>query len=121
MSGQPAYPITRGRTGDVEEALDIQILLICAFLGVCVRVIFGLNPLMLIGTVSVVTLILPTFLISLPGNAEMTHTISNSLDLYLVTLTKALPSMIIGELLGIFAKEILKLPKAMIDHIRALL
>ena len=99
--------------------MDIQVLLICAFLGVCVRAIFGLNPLMLFGTVSIVALVLPAFLISLSSNAEIAHTIANSVDLYVVTLTKMLPSMLIGELLGIFAKEILKLPKAIIDHIRA--
>jgi len=101
--------------------LDIQVLLICAFLGVCIRAIFGLNPLMLFGTVSIVTFVLPAFLIPLSSNAEMAHTIANTVDLYVVTLTKVLPSMIIGELLGIFAKEILKLPKAIIDHIIALL
>ncbi len=101
--------------------MDIQVLLICAFLGVCIRAIFGLNPLMLFGTVSIVTFVLPAFLSSLSSNAEMAHTITNTVDLYVVTLTKVLPSMIIGELLGIFAKEILKLPKAIIDHIRAAL
>ena len=101
--------------------MDIQVLLICAFLGVCVRAIFGLNPFMVFGTVSIVTLVLPAFLISLSSNAEMAHTIANTADLYVVTLTGVLPSMIIGELLGIFAKDIFRLPKAIIDHIRALL
>ena len=101
--------------------MDIQVLFICAFLGVCIRAIFGLNPLMLFGTVSIVTFVLPAFLISLSSNAEMAHTIANKVDLYVVTLTRVLPSMIIGELLGIFVKEIFKLPKALIDHIRAML
>jgi len=96
-------------------------LLICALIGVFVRAALGLNPLALLGATSTVVLILPTFLISLSGNPETSHNVANTLDLYVVTLTTVLPSVIVGEVLGIFAKDIVRLPKTIIDHLRTLL
>ena len=101
--------------------LDIQILLICAVIGVLARAFLGLNLLALFGAVSIVSLLIPAFLISLSSNPEASHNMANTLDLYVVNFTKVLPSVIIGELLGFFAKDILRLPKTLIDHIRTLL
>jgi len=101
--------------------LDIQILLICALIGVFVRAALGLNILALLGAASTIALILPIFLISLSGNPETSHDIANTLDVYIVTLTTALPSVVAGEALGIFARDIVGLPKTIFDHIRTLL
>lgn len=101
--------------------MDIQILLICALIGVFVRAALGLNLLALFGATSTIALILPAFLISLSGNPETSHDVANTLDIYIVTLTTVLPSVIVGEALGIFAKDIVSLPKTIIDHIRTLL
>ena len=98
--------------------MDIQVLLICVFIGVCVRAISGLNPLAMFGAIFIVSLVLPAFFIPLPSNPNMAHKIANTLDLYIANLTQMLTSVITGELLGIFAKDILILPKNIIDHIR---
>ena len=101
--------------------MDIQILLICAVIGVLARAFLGLNLLALFGAVSIVSLLNPAFLISLSSNPEASHNMANTLDLYVVNFTKVLPSIITGALPGFFAKDILRLPKTLIDHIRTLL
>ncbi len=101
--------------------MDIQIFLICAVIGVFARALLGLNLLALFGAVSIVSLLMPAFLISLSSNPEASQNMANTLDLYVATFTKVLFSVIIGELSGFFAKDILRLPKTMIDHIRTLL
>jgi len=100
--------------------MDISIMIICALLCLCVRLIFGFNFWLLITSASLITFILPAFLIPLYSHFEMTQSMVNRVDLYVVALTEALPSMITGELAGIFLKDVLRLPKALFDYVRSL-
>ena len=108
-------------TADAGAIMDIQILLICVFIGVCLRAVLGLNTMALFGAVFIFSLVLPVFLIKLQSDPETIHSITVMFNLYVETLTRILSSVITGALLGIFTKDIIRLPKAIIDHIRGLL
>ena len=99
--------------------MDIQILLICACIGVFVRAFSGLNPMAIFVTIFIVSLVLPAFSVQLSSDPTVAYRIDNTLDLYLATLLQMLTSVITGELLGIFAKDIFLLPKRIFDHFRA--
>jgi len=76
---------------------------------------------MLFGGVCLLVLILPVFLFLLPAEAEIDRTIADIANIYTTNLRNCLPSMLIGAAAGIFAREILRLPRVIYDFVRGLL
>ena len=72
----------------------------------------------LFGTIFVVSLVLPAFLIPLSSNPAAPQVIAITVDLYITNLTHMVTAVITGELAGFFARDILILPKKIIDHIK---
>ena len=80
-------------------------LLLCAFLGFYLSEKLGYDSWKLYGSLSLVILQLPFFLIVPQGNPEAMGVVSYN---YIDAVIRELPSMIIGELAGIFALKLLK-------------
>ena len=100
--------------------MDISILIVCILLSFVIRALFGLSAWVLLGSIFFITFLLPAFLSSPLISRETVEDMANQADLYVATLIKALPSMIVGELVGIFLKDILMLPKVIFDHVKGL-
>ena len=102
--------------------MDFQALVIFIFVGfgLCARAIFGLNLWSLFLTMSLLMLILPFFLMPSLSEPEIARTIADTAVMYITNLRNWLPSMLVGALAGIFARELFSLPKVIIDVVRGL-
>lgn len=83
--------------------MDFGILVLAAFVGLCVRAIWGFNPIAIAGAISFAILILPAVQIAGQNDTEVAQSMVN---VYISNVTEAFPSIIIGELAGMLAKEI---------------
>jgi hypothetical protein len=94
--------------------MNFIVLVICALLGLCTRLLIGFDPWKLLGSLSLVILVLPIFNISLQHDPQITQAMANDYTTHLIT---QLPSMLIGEIAGVFAKEIFSVTKGIVGVI----
>ena len=100
--------------------MDLEFLIIIAFIGIglCLRAIFGLNLMVLLMSLSLVMVIFSVFLIPRPGEYEINQAFTDTAVIYFANLKGWLLPMFIGALGGIYAREIVSLPKVIIDFAR---
>ena len=85
--------------------IHFGVLVLCAFLGLVIGAITGQDPWKLVGSLAVVVLILPLFLITLQSDPEAMKAMS---DRYIEYVIAKFPSMIIGEMAGVVASKIFR-------------
>jgi len=95
--------------------MDFSVVFICAVVGLCVRGLIGFNPWVAFGTASLAILIVPGLLmITVQSDPAVAQTMA---DGYVARLVIALPSMLIGELAGFFAKELFRFLQSMVNSL----
>ena len=95
--------------------MDFSVLFICAIVGLCVRGLIGFNPWVAFGTASLAILIVPGLLmIAVQSDPAVTQSMA---DGYVARLVSAFPSMLIGQLAGLFAKELFGFLQGMVNSL----
>jgi len=102
--------------------VELEFLVVFIFLGfgLCARAVFGLNFWTLLCSMALVMLVLPLFLTPELTEVAITLSAGDAAAKYLDNFREWLPSMLVGTLAGIFTREVLCLPRVIIDFVRNL-
>jgi len=93
--------------------MNFEILILAAFAGLCARALLGWNPVAAIGAASFAILVIPGLMdIGTQHDPAVAQTMVAA---YTDKLVAAMPSMILSEVAGFFAKELFAMFKGMME------
>jgi len=93
--------------------MSFEILVLAALAGLCARALFGWNPVAAIGAASLAILVIPGLInIGIQHDPMVAQSMAAA---YTDKLVAAMPSMILSEVAGFFAKELFSMFKGMME------